>query len=112
MERRKKSQRRTLLGTLSELTHDEIINIFRDFGINNQEWLLAVMGEVARSTSTPIGLLRPTDRMSVELGPIRGFDAIDRFDWVPGNVNHRILTNGTLLDLILGLWNEGDVLIQ
>jgi hypothetical protein len=50
--------------------------------------------------------------MSVELGPIRGFDAIDRFDWVPGNVNHRILTNGTLLDLILGLWNEGDVLIQ
>jgi hypothetical protein len=101
----KRRLRNLLLGDREMLAVDQIFEVFNDSGIYETSWLVEILEELADSTSTKIGLIRPTDKLGKELMPIKGFDeGFDRFDWLPSGVYSCLRDDLTLGALVKLLW--------
>jgi hypothetical protein len=82
-------QRKTRrLSGRSQLLDDELCATFDGCQLPAKE-LLEFLQLVALSVEMPRGLLRPTDRFSVELAPERGWEFDDGLSLLPTVLTHR-----------------------
>lgn len=100
----KKRLRKLLIGNRSNLEIDSLFDVFDPKEKYDKDWLLLVLKEISLSVSADIGMLRPTDRLSVELRPIDGFEGFDSFDWVPNCVYEKIDNDTNLENFIKYIW--------
>ena len=102
--REKRRIRNSLLGNRDELPVQDVVKLFNASNKYDRPWLLSVLDELAQSTSTNIGLLRPADKLGEQLKPIKGFEGFDRFDWVPNSVYEKLCDELSASQLIDYLW--------
>jgi hypothetical protein len=101
----KERLRNLQLGDRAILTIEQVIQLFNESGNYEESWLSVMLDELAKSTSTKVGLMRPTDRLGNELMPIKGFEGFDRFDWLPDAIYNQLRNDLTAADLIKLLWD-------
>lgn len=102
----KRRIRNSFLGNRDKLPAQEVVNLFNASNKYDSPWLLAVLDELAQSTSTDIGLLRPADKLGLELKPIKGFEGFDRFDWVSKQVYEKLCDELSASQMIDYLWAD------
>lgn len=102
----KKRLRRFHLSGREELPVAEVVDLFNYGNDYEASWIIEILHELSASTSTDIGMLRPSDRLGMEMKPIEGFEGFDRFDWLPKSVYEKMNENLRLEELVRLLWDE------